>query len=443
MKTSVLEFKLLESIFCFNTQNVEYVFDLEEYESVEGFHESVIGITKYNHDVMLLIDTAKLYSNRSLNMDEQKSVVVIKDDDGRHYGMLVDEITKLEEIESVKLSVDLNTEDMVVNHYKDCSDDEIVSEIHPLPLFKKYKIPSMASKAREEIQKAKKGETKYSDSYLLFKINEHSYAIGAKYVKEVLEKNSNFFRLPESDSKIKGAMAVRDEVISVAEIEQSSSSSDILILEIAGKKLGIAVDDVYDIESFLLEKIETIRENESGVCGFYNHKGNVVALLNPLFFMEEDQESAPKEQQGDRDNDQRQKYDYLIFFIDGKKFSINMHYVRQVVETETLQKTESSSIVASENVAFITTWKHRAVNIISLDKELELSVSQDSSQSIFVEYDEHTVAFMVDDIDNIVYVTDDEITKTSAQEQGIINGAIMYDGEVVVTLSEKQICSLG
>jgi len=443
MKTSVLAFKLFEDVFCFNTKDVEYVFELEEYEDVKGFHSSVIGITKYNNDVMLLVDTAKLYSDKFLDLDTEKSVVVIRDENNKHYGMIVDEITKLEEIESVKLSVDLNTEDMVVNHYKDREADEIVSEIYPHPLFKKYDIPAMSAAVVKQVKESEAKSIQNRASYLLFKINDNSYAIAAKHVKEVLEKDSKLFTLQEKTSgSLKGAMAVRDEVIAVAEIEHSSKSSDILVIEIAGKKLGIEVDEVYDIENFLLSSIEEVEGTSSSVDAFYNHDGDVIAIINPQFYMKNIEIHKHVNNSTFDDTIHAKKYDYLIFLMDGKKYSIDMGCVRQVIETESLSKTQSSSIVTSEYIEFIATWNHRAINVLRLDKELVFECKKDVTQSIFIEYKKHIVAFMVHDIDNIVYLNEDEITETSSTKDSLINGAIIYNDEVIVKLNEKYIASL-
>jgi len=442
MRTSVLEFKLLEDTFCFNTKDIEYVFELEEYKNVNGFHKSIVGITKYNNDVMLLIDTAKLYSDKELDFNTEKSVVVVRDEKNMHYGMIVDEITKLEEIESVKLSVDLNTEDMVVNHYKDKEDDEIVTEIYPIPLFKKYDIPAMAALTIKQIQDSESKEFEDINSYLLFKINSNSYAIDSKYVKEVLEKESKIFKLKDTTSNIKGALAIRDEIISILEIEKSESTSDILVINIKNKKFGIEVDEVYDIENFQTSKIEKVDEDGLSVSAFYNHNGDVIAIINPDFYV-----SNIKLGSEDNNNIQtsklNNKVDYLIFLMDAQKYSIDMSYVRQVVETESLSKTQSSSIVSSTNTEFMSTWNSKAVNILRLDKELNLSCKKHDSQSIFIEYNNHIVAFMVHDIENIVYLNDEDITQTSSQNDNIIDGAIIYKNEVIVKLNVCYISSMG
>jgi len=443
MKTSVLEFRLFDDIFCFNTKDIEYVFELEEYEDVKGFHSSVVGIAKYNNDVMLLIDTAKLYSDKFLDLSSEKSVIVIRDDENRHYGMIVDEIIKLEEIETVQLSIDLNSEDMIINHYKDKEADDIVCEIYPLPLFKKYDIPAMASSVVQSIAKKSEQSTQNRGSYLLFTSNEHAYAIDAKTVKEILEKGSELFTLHSEESElIKGAMAVRDEVIPIVEIEHSQKSNDIIVVEVSGKKLGIEVDEVYDIENFVLSAIEEVESAHSNIAAFYNHNGEVVGIINPHYFMKKIE--IHKDDDANLSNKplQTKKYDYLIFLMDETKYSIDMSCVRQVIETEDLAKTQSSSIVANDTVAFIATWNHRAVNVLKLDKKLGIESKKENTQSIFIEHNGHVVAFMVHDIDNIVYLNEEDITEASATKESLVNGAIVYNDEVIVKLNEKYIVSL-
>jgi len=439
MKTSVLEFKLLDDTFCFNTKHIEYVFELEEYKTIKSLHASVIGMTKYNYDVMLLIDTAKLYSDENLDFSTEKSVVVIKDFDGMFYGMVVDEITKLEEIESVNLSVELNTQDMVINHYKDEDHDDIVSEIDPFPLFKKYDIPAMSSVKKEDYLYELNKKNDNSLSYLLFTINNNSYAIESKYVKEVVEQDTKVFNLELNTKNIKGAIAVRDEIITLLEIEKSENVNDIVIVEIEDKKFGIGVDEVYDIENFSINNLENIES--SMVSAFYNYNGKVVAILNPSIY--EMGSNNNKINSLDIDSDVNKKIDYLIFLMDNQKYSINMSNVRQVVETNSLNKTQSSSIVSSKNSEFISTWNNRAVNIVRIDHELCLSCKKVDSLSIFIEYDNHTVAFMVHDIDNIVYLSESDITQSCSKEDNIIDGAIIYNDEVIPKLNIKYLIAMG
>jgi len=441
-KASVLEFKLFEDRFCFNTDHIEYVFELEEFNEVKGFHDSVVGVTRYNKDIMLLIDTAKLYSDKKLNFDKELSVIVIKDEEGMYFGMIVDEIIKLEELESVSASVNLNSEEMVINHYKDKDADDIVNEIHPLPLLKKYAIPSMATLA---VKNFKEEQQKVNDhsNYLLFKIAEHSYAIESCYIKEVLENDVEFFTLANSSHHIKGAIAVRDEVIPLIKLQETQESHDIVVLELFEKKMAIEVDAVYDIENFVDSKIEKLVDNESGIGGFYNYKGEVVAIVDPHFYFKDVEASLEKDLNKEEVQERNIKLDYLIFMMDGKKYSIDMKCVRQVLETDSLIKTQSSSIVSSENVEFIATWNKHGVNILNLKNLLGLQEENNDSQTIIIEYKGHFVAFMVQDIDNIVYLDRSEVSTIASQTNSLISGAIVYDSEVIAKLNEAFLANLG
>jgi len=442
MKASVLEFKLFEDVFCFNTEHIEYVFELESFNEVKGFYDAVVGVTRYNSDIMLLIDTAKLYSNKGLDFDKELSVIVIRDEKGMLYGMIVDEIIKLEELESVSASVNLNSDEMVINHYKDREADDIVNEIHPLPLLKKYAVPSMAKLILKSVDEDSQITLEAKTNYLLFKIAQSAYAIDSSYVKEVLENDLELFTLNDETQHIKGAIAVRDEVIPLVKLKESSSSNDIVVIENSGKKMAIEVDEVYDIENFSDAKVELLAESISAVSGFYNHNGDVVAIIDPHFYIKETKESL-NESRVEQNSGVNEKLDYLIFMLDGKKYAIDMKCVRQVLETDSLTKTQSSSMVLSRDIAFIATWNRHAVNILKLDSLLDLEEENNNSQTIIIESNGHLVAFMVQDIDNIVYLDRDDVSCVAGEQQSLIKGAIIYNSEVIVTLNEAFLATLG
>ena len=441
MKSSVLEFRLLDDVFCFNTKDIDYVFELENYNKLSGFHESVIGITNYNSDVMVLIDTAKLYSSKSLDFSTDKSVVVVHDESGMKYGMIVDEIIKIEELDFVTPTVDLNNDDMIVNHYKD--KDEIVNEIYPLPLLKKYDIPFMASSAKASYEKEFEHDVKNKDKkgYLLFKVASKIYAIDSMIVKEVLEYDSEVFEIDDSLDEIKGAIAVRDEVVKIVSLADSSNSTDILIVDDGSDKIALEVDEVYDIEYFDTKKIEVI-EDGAKISSFYNHDGKVIAIFNPKYFLRKVVQDKTEDKSNSEDIEK--KLEYLIFRVADRKFCVDMAYVRQVIEIESLAKTQSFTIGGVEDRDFLATWNSRAVSVFNISRLLGVEAKNgDDDQTIFVEYDSRMVAFIVQDIDDIVYLSKDMINDAKTQKEALVGGAILYNDEIIVKINAKYLCSLG
>jgi len=74
-------------------------------------------------------------------------------------------------------------------------------------------------------------------------------------------------------------------------------------------------------------------------------------------------------------------------------------------------------------------------NLLNLEGE-------NASQTIIVENQGHFVAFMVQDIDNIVYLKESEISTMDTEGKSLIDGAVVYDDEVIVKFSEVFLASV-
>ena len=429
-KESVLEFMLEGELFCFNTRIVEFVFELEEYEVLSGISPYILGIAKYDNEAILLIDTLYLYNaQKRVSLQSQKSVIVIKDEHGATYGMVVDTIIHIEELEVAPLALDLNSEELVINHYK--QQDRIVNEIVPLPLLKKHHIPSFQKLSKREPEPEQNHTTK---EFILFKIEHKLYALDAEEVEEVLEKEGELFELETEQERYYAAIAVRDRVVPIASLDGvKDTHSELIIIEQAKKRFAILASEVLGISSFELDKIEQL-QNDAKIERFYNLDSEVVAIINPHYFLPKDREHKAfrkLEVQADK------SAEFLLFEIGGKDFAINMKHIRQVVQTEDIAKSKSSAIGVSKHIEFIAQWNHHAIDIMKLDARLGIQ-TQSSAEIIMLEFDNKISGILVDEIDDICYVNHKNII--SAQEDNsLINGALIQDNRVIPTLNPKEL----
>ncbi len=436
MKASVLEFCLGEEIFCFNTKDIAYVFELEEYTDFQGINPAVLGVARYNNDVMPLVDTLYLYSQKHLQSKGEKSVVVIKDEGKNIYGMVVDEILKIEELDVVYPTVDMNSEDLVINHYKD--KEKIVNEIYPLLLLKKQNI--MAMQQDELAQTLETEVKKRQEEYLLFTIENHYYAVASRYVKEVVESRSEIFELISEEGRLQGAIAVRDEVINIAKIGEMKNSGSVIIVESEAKKVALLVDEIFDIETFELSKIENLHDQNLAMNAFYNFDNNVVGIINIDYFIKNIEAHSSEVV---LDNEQKSsRKEYLSFRMQERRFAIDMKNVRQVVETEMLSKTESSSIIANSNIKFITTWNKMAVSVADISALVGVdNIDIENSQTIFISDGKYHMAFLIDEVEDIIYLQPGDI-KSSSENESIIGGAVLVDDDFLVTINEHFLVSM-
>ncbi len=431
---SVLEFRLNQDLYCFNTKQICYVFDLDKYEAISGIDESVVGIVQYNGDTMLLIDTLHLYNaEEHLDLVTQKSVVVIKDEDGSLYGMLVDEIVKIEDVEVAEVTLNLSSEDIVINHYKE--KDVLVNEIAPLPLLHVKNVPAF----RKEFNKNEYKRNFDKKEFLVFKIAEKFYAVEALKVKEVVIKEKELFKLEKKDIRYKGALSIRDEVIKVANIEEESKKEDVIVIENKGDLFCIDVDDILDIEEFDSDKIELLNASTSYIKAFYNFHANVIAIIDVDFFtLKKDEKKVvqniiEEDINGDKEG-------YLVFEIEKKKFAMNMKNIRQVIHIQDISKAKSSLVGLNELTEFITTWNHHAVDVIKLDTLFGLQTSDDDSQVIILGKNEKLKGILVDNVEDILYISKHYLSTSSTDH--LIDGAIIHGEELIPKINPSQIMGL-
>ncbi len=432
---SVLEFRLLGELYCINSQKIEYVFELEEYSQIEAFCSCVWGIAKYNDDLMILVDTANLYnSNKKLSKELPKSVVVVEDEGGFNYGLVVDEIVGTEDVEEAISGAPLSHEDSVIKHYK--AKDKIVNEIDPLPLLEKNGIPSMGHVFLENKEQS---GNKESVEYLLFVIDQKLFGVESVYVKEVVEATASSFFYKEP-KLFKGGVAIRERVLQIANFEVAKEPQELVVLGHEAKEFCLEVDAILGIESFEKHSVEASSEDQK-IAGFINYNQKVVALLNPFYFFEHLQ--SVKESQKERSSGTLHHDSFLLFRIDNREFCIDMKMLRSVAELESLPKTNATTLSLGEHVDFITTWNHHAVSVCLLDKLLHLTTNKEEAQVIFVQKGEKLVAFCVDSIEDIVMIEPNRVVRTKNAQDSILRGAIALDKRAVAIMNEEFILSIG
>lgn len=437
---SVLEFSINGELYCFNTKIVKYVFDLDEFERLDGLDETVIGIVRYDNDAMLLIDTLYLYSQQHCNnLNAQKSVIVIEDENEALYGMVVGEIVKIEDVESAAASLDLSSEELIIRHYKE--QEKLVNEIVPIPLLHAKKIPSFRKLQKPDTVTNNETDLETAE-FLLFRIADKLFAIDSTNVKEVVEKESAVFELEYKSTRFKGAVAVRDEVYKVANLKPEALQGDeLIVVQKNARAFCIEADSVFDIERFEVEKIDSLENTIGYIKGFYNKDGEVVAIVNELFFFvkqEDDVEDVKERVEIARTKNDRKGF--LIFKSSGKDFALDMSSVRQVIEVEDMPKSTSSAIasVTESSVAFLSEWNHHGIEVRYLDKLLGLAQMKESQEVVIVEDNGKISGILVESVDDIFYAKESDIA-ISEDKDSIISGTLFIEEKLVATINPSRV----
>lgn len=441
-REAILEFRLNEDLYCFNTKIVKYVFDLEEFEEFEGLDKAVIGLVRYENDAMLLIDTLFLYTGeKHISLEGSKSVVVIEDGEEALYGMLVDEIIKIEDVEPAPSTVDLSSDEMPIHHYKER--DKLINEVVPVALLHAKKIPSL-KKMSTIVQDSEDEEFQNKNEFLLFEIDSKLFALDTAFVKEVVDRENDFFELEAKSRRFRAAVAIRENVYKVAHLKPNAQNgNELVVVQKKKEHFCIAADHVFGIEFFETKKIEPLEDTYEDLKGFYNKNGQIVAIINENFFIEphEDQKSIDTEKESKIDKNRSVRKGFLIFKLGEKDFALDMRFVRQVVEEEDIPHTGSVSISSMEesHVAYISEWNHHGVEVISLASMLGIDDSNTTSKEvIMLEIDEKFNGILVDKVDDIYYAKQQDIAFSDDKEV-VINGALFKERNLIAILNPYKV----
>ena len=434
---SVLEFRLGEEIFCFDTAIIEYVYDLERYEPIDAFGPLVLGLARYNDDAMMLVDTHYLFRKVPLKGDDLSgfSVIVIRTESEGLYGMVVDEIVKIEDLERADLTAPMELSDFIVQHYKNA--DRLVHEIIPIPLLEKAHVPALIRRHKVQTPSTQEANEEY-DAFLdavHIRVGEEHYAIDATLVKEVVERESEPFAIDEEGEKIRGAVAIRGEAVPLARLGHPTNGTTLVVIENGTAHLAIAADEIYDIRRFERSRLTPAAVKGSPIASFINEEGRVIALVDPFWFIDtkEDRNStvAAKKVRASA------RRGAMLVRIGGRLFGLPLDRVRQVVERESLPTASTGALIGHrEDRTFLTTWQHHSIEVLDLCELLGVTYETDPQESlaVIVETDNRFVGLLVDDIDEVHYLAPDAFLDPDEAGGGPIGGAILTPDSIVAAL---------
>ncbi|APC41184.1 chemotaxis protein CheW [Clostridium estertheticum] len=123
---------------------------------------------------------------------------------------------------------------------------------------------------------------------IVFKVNEEQFAVEASSVQSINDM-MEITNVPKSAAYIKGLINLRGNIISLLDInllldieKGSIEQENIIILNLKEESVGVTVDqvdEVLEIETDLIEKIETDKD-KAYIKGIINFKDRIVTLID-------------------------------------------------------------------------------------------------------------------------------------------------------------------
>lgn len=305
-----LYFTLGGNKYAIPLKNVVEVMKLPALDYPQKLPNNIIGILKFNNININILDIRFYLKIPVTKYSINNKLVVVKTDESI-FGIIADDIENIIDFENAKIErLPFVSENKIIDSLYHIEENtvsilnmfaleqvlrqgfETTSEVDIKKMFPtdEKSVEIFNSRAKYLIKKLDNStmQTAFvNDKFVTFALNETSYCINLKYVKEVTNK-TNLIQLPCSPDYIEGLMTVRGDFITVVNFKkflnlsncEYSQKPKVIIIDSEQYKIGFLVDEIFEIADIPEELIENKKTStDDSFISSEIIRGNDIQLL--------------------------------------------------------------------------------------------------------------------------------------------------------------------
>jgi purine-binding chemotaxis protein CheW len=412
-------------LLTFDIGNVEYGLLSSSVSSIERVPEIIHvplssdafeGLCSIGGRILPVVNVGQRLRDPNSKIDKQRARIVITAIEGIEYGLLVDK---------VNLIIDVDRDD--IDEVNDANDDEcvefvakyegkIIQALDEKQIISNVGAMTIANNLSGNISTntdTSADSTSSDDSdhnsaiVLRFKLADESYALNINEVREIIFVPEKITPIPNSAHYVEGMITLRDDVIWALDLRnyynldaKREARNRILIIETKEGLLGLMVDEVEAVLTIDLANTEdapTLINEKDYISKIIKFNGNeLVSLINPdlvknlvLEFAAAKSSSeelkaalseSTNENNEDDIEDERDQTELVIFNMAENEYAFAIESVQEIIKVENITPVpETASYVDG-----ITNLRGNVLPVVSLRKRYGLEENTDEDQQIIV-----------------------------------------------------------
>ncbi len=400
--------------------------------------KSVRGLCAVSGSIVSLVDFNILLNMAEVEYDASKTRILSLNNSYATNALLVSEVYDTVIVNQENIEYINQDNNPVVGVYK--YQDMLVQVMSLEALFAKIQKVEIAGK---EVKNGKnqREDHKEEDSvrFLIFALEREVFALNIEYLQEIILADVQITEMNDAQKEVLGLVTIRDELLVVIDLRRYYGFSDarseknrILIASYDGKRVGLLVDSVVDIENYFMSEIEYMEDSfkENKISGVIHTKDSIISffdhmVLNDIFtkndsFIDQNQEVA--EETTDADS-----MEVIVFKLLDKEYAFEVDSVDEIIDS-----VSATDVAFSDSsIAGIINIRGQIVTLVSLfDKlNLETKINEDS-KIIICNIDDNRIGFVVDSVSDILEVQQEDMRKE--ENEIFTNVLYLNNGERLV-----------
>ena len=407
-----------------NTDEVEQILRVMEITPMAMTPKAICGLCSIEGSIVCTLDFSYLLDKNADFVDKNafKARQVTLQSEKHHFSLLVSEVINSVEVDQSRVEYVDDSKDVIVALFK--HEEEIIQIISVERLIEDIALPTYVSKEVRDVsvERSDEKQKSYSKRYLFFVMGKERYALEVDAIREIIALPKRFTAIAESEKEILGMISLREDLLVVADLRLyydfavvPSEKNRIIVSQHMGRHIGLAVDEIVDIQDVEIDCIEGLPENfkDKKISGVLHIDDALISIVNTEVIR-----TLVNEQShliGDKAKTEQSKQvvdasslEVVIFQMANEEYAFNIDDVSEIIDMTEITPVADSA----EHIKGVINIRGQVISIASLYAILNFKEDQKMDQKIIVtKIKGNSIGFVVDKVNDVMGVEQKEIKK--------------------------------
>jgi purine-binding chemotaxis protein CheW len=401
----------------------------------------VRGLCSVSGNVVAMVDMNLLLGLTDVDLADDKGRIISLNDELSSNTLLVSDVYNTVEIDQNNIEYLDNEYDPVIAIYK--YGEKLIQVISLEKLFQK--INRVEIEAKEVTTGKIKSEVireEESSRFLIFSMSNEKYALEIDYLQEIILADREYTSVAGTNEELLGLITLRDDLLMVIDLRvhygfkpRHNEQNRILIVSYNGRKIGLCIDSIIDIQKFYKKDIEYMKDTfkDNKVAGVIHGKDSLISFFDATvienIFDENDSFVDKTSDIIEETKNESYPLEVIVFKLNEKEYAFNIESVDEIIDIVS----STSVAFTDESVEGIINIRGQIVTTVSLYEKLNfVSTVDEDSKIIVCNIDGNRIGFIVNSVSDIIGIKEDEIVE---QNEGYFNHIFHLEGGERLVLS--------
>lgn len=439
---TLLKIRLDQEVYGVDSDMVDQILRVSPITPIPLASSALRGVSVIAGKVVNVLDLKTLLGMDACNEKSETARLLTIKSDEELLGFLVDEVLDTISTDRQNFEENTNNKETVEGFYKD--EEHIVQIISPLNCLKEEMLDSFQSQKVDTV--AQKDTAAISDNRdeeslkrcLFFYAGGEKFAIDLELLRELIFVPESITALAEASHESMGVVTLRNELINALDFNKIlgfeacslDSKNRFLIAQNEQRNIALCVDEVEEVKDLVSTQLETLSSTfqDTKIEALYkDDDGSIVSIVADHFLKNIIVSNSINEQndtnESKKDKEQEQMSEIAVFAISNEEFALDIEDVQEIIRYE-----ETTPIPeAPDFVEGVINLRGSVIPVVSLPERLgfEKELTEKSKIVVCMIKDEK-IGFLVDDVNEILFVQDSFIA-TNKSEESLIKETISLD----------------